>query len=36
MNKPDLTTPRSRADQPMAHNMKLLSHNELQGFGGMG
>ena len=36
MNKPDLMTPRPRADQPMAHNMKLLSHNELQGFGGMG
>lgn len=27
---------RPRADQPMALNMKLLSHNELQGFGGMG
>lgn len=36
MNKPDLSTPRPRADQPMAHNMKLISHNELQGFGGMG
>jgi hypothetical protein len=36
MTKPDLTTLRPRADQPMAHNMKLISHNELQGFGGMG
>lgn len=36
MNKPELTSFRSRADQPMAHNMKLISHNELQGFGGMG
>jgi len=31
-----LQPPRARADQPMAHNMTLLSHNELQGFGGMG
>ena len=31
-----LSAPRPRADQPMAHNMKLISHNELQGFGGMG
>ena len=31
-----LQAPRARADKPMAHNMTLLSHNELQGFGGMG
>ena len=31
-----LGAPRARADQPMAHNMTLLSHNELQGFGGRG
>jgi hypothetical protein len=31
-----LSTPRARADRAMAHNMTLLSHNELQGFGGMG
>jgi hypothetical protein len=31
-----LNPPRPRADQAMALNMKLLSHNELQGFGGMG
>ncbi len=31
-----LNTPRPRADQAMALNMKLLSHHELQGFGGMG
>ena len=31
-----INPPRARADQPMAHNMTLLSHNELQGFGGMG
>lgn len=33
---PSHPTPRSRADQPMAHNMKLISHHELEGFGGMG
>lgn len=36
MNTAKLTTPKSRTDQAMAYNMKLLSHNELQGFGGMG
>jgi hypothetical protein len=25
-----------RADQTLAHNMKLLAHHELQGFGGLG
>ncbi|MCX7261952.1 MAG: hypothetical protein NTX67_04070, partial [Burkholderiales bacterium] len=36
MNKTELTSLRPRADQPMSLNMKLISHNELQGFGGMG
>jgi hypothetical protein len=31
-----LNTLRPRADQAMALNMTLLSHHELQGFGGMG
>ncbi|MDQ2780044.1 MAG: hypothetical protein M3Y32_10860, partial [Pseudomonadota bacterium] len=33
---PALSTPRTRGDQPLALNMKLLSHHELEGFGGMG
>ena len=28
--------PAGRADQTLAHNMKLLAHHELDGFGGMG
>ena len=28
--------PASRADQTLAHNMKLLAHHELAGFGGLG
>ncbi|MEY3135514.1 MAG: hypothetical protein RJA39_1396, partial [Pseudomonadota bacterium] len=36
MNKNELSSLRPRADQPMSLNMKLISHNELQGFGGMG
>lgn len=36
MTKTELTSLRPRADQPMSLNMKLISHNELQGFGGMG
>jgi hypothetical protein len=31
-----LTRPGPRAEQAMAHNMKLLAHHELDGFGGMG
>lgn len=31
-----LTPPRARTDQAMAHNMKLVSHHELEGYGGMG
>jgi hypothetical protein len=29
-------TPAGRSDQTLAHNMKLLAHHELAGFGGMG
>ena len=29
-------SPASRADQTLAHNMKLLAHHELGGFGGLG
>lgn len=29
-------SPAGRADQTLAHNMKLLSHHELAGFGGLG
>ncbi|MES2979275.1 MAG: hypothetical protein V4731_12695 [Pseudomonadota bacterium] len=36
MNTPDLATLKNRAKQTMAHNMTLVSHNELEGFGGMG
>ena len=34
--QPILTRPAGRPDQAMAHNMKLLAHHELDGFGGMG
>lgn len=36
MKATSLITPSSRAEQTMAHNMKLLAHHELEGFGGMG
>ncbi len=36
MTKLPLLTPKARALQPMAHNMTLISHHELEGFGGMG
>lgn len=29
-------SPASRADQTLSHNMRLLSHHELSGFGGLG
>lgn len=29
-------SPASRADQTLAHNMKLLAHHELAGYGGLG
>jgi hypothetical protein len=29
-------SPASRADQTLSHNMKLLAHHELAGFGGLG
>ncbi|MEY4340922.1 MAG: hypothetical protein RL541_426 [Pseudomonadota bacterium] len=32
----NLTTPGGRSDQTLSHNMKLLAHHELGGFGGMG
>jgi hypothetical protein len=35
MSTPQLST-QSRADQSLSLNMKLLSHNELAGFGGVG
>jgi len=31
-----MMTPKNRSTQTMAHNMTLLSHHELDGFGGMG
>src|SRR5258708_32685134 len=31
-----LPGPRSRADQALSLNMRLLAHHELQGFGGLG
>lgn len=31
-----MMTPKNRNQQTMAHNMTLLSHHELDGFGGMG
>jgi hypothetical protein len=36
MSTPDMMTPKNRSTQTMAHNMTLLSHHELDGFGGMG
>jgi hypothetical protein len=36
MSTPDMMTPKNRNQQTMAHNMTLLSHHELDGFGGMG
>lgn len=32
----DMPTQGARADQTLAHNMKLLAHHELAGFGGLG
>ena len=32
----NLNTPGARGDQTLSHNMKLLAHHELNGFGGMG
>ena len=29
-------SPAARADQTLSHNMKLLAHHELAGFGGLG
>lgn len=31
-----MSQPAGRADQTLSHNMKLLSHHELNGFGGLG
>jgi hypothetical protein len=36
MSSPELTSLKNRAQQTMAHNMTLVSHHELDGFGGMG
>ena len=36
MSTPELTSLKNRARQTMAHNMTLVSHHELDGFGGMG
>ncbi len=36
MNTPEMMTPKNRAQQTMAHNMTLVGHHELDGFGGMG
>jgi hypothetical protein len=36
MTKLPLLTPKARALQAMSHNMTLISHHELEGFGGMG
>jgi hypothetical protein len=36
MSTTDMMTPKNRSQQTMAHNMTLLSHHELDGFGGMG
>src|SRR5207253_11247451 len=33
---PTLPGPRSRPDQALSLNMRLLAHHELQGFGGIG
>ncbi len=32
----DFAAGRARSDQHMAHNMRLLAHHEMNGFGGMG
>ena len=32
----DMPSQGARADQTLAHNMKLLAHHELAGFGGLG
>jgi hypothetical protein len=32
----EMLTPRARADQTLSHNMKLLGHHELNGFGNVG
>ena len=32
----DMPAQAGRADQTLAHNMKLLAHHELGGFGGLG
>lgn len=36
MSTPDMMTLKNRSQQTMAHNMTLLAHHELDGFGGMG
>lgn len=36
MTTPEMMTPKNRAQQTMAHNMTLVAHHELDGFGGMG
>ena len=36
MTIPEMMTPKNRAQQTMAHNMTLVAHHELDGFGGMG
>ena len=36
MTTPEMTTLKNRAQQTMAHNMTLVAHHELDGFGGMG
>ncbi|WP_222129976.1 LVIVD repeat-containing protein [Bordetella genomosp. 13] len=36
MSLPHANRPASRADQTLAHNMTLLAHHELAGFGGLG
>ena len=36
MTTPSAPAPAARATQTLAHNMKLLAHHELEGFGGMG
>lgn len=36
MNRYPTPTPAARADKVLAHNMTLLAHHELQGYGGLG
>ena len=36
MSTPEMMTLKNRSQQTMAHNMTLLAHHELDGFGGMG